>query len=252
MDQESALNQTSDLPVELMGPTPRKVRMTWVGWANVFLSAFFIIVGVAFGAALVKKVVHDTAVQDALRQGGSDSSGQVTSRLAATRWSGWKVSYTFAANGAFYSGKSNVPKETWNRLRQNDSLPIRFLPSDPNVNHPAGWEEPTFSLLWAVVIPAGMALVGLLLVRRIPFQRRLAVEGIAVRGCVTDWHRRSSAKFTLDYTFRIENSGQAETGSCPSDRSRRIGSDVWILYLPGNPSRSEIYPFNDDLFRIDP
>jgi hypothetical protein len=161
------------------------------------------------------------------------------------------VSYIFAVNGTFYTGRSTVPREIWNHLRQNDSLPIRYFPADPNVSHPTDWEDPTLSILWLLVFPAGMAIVGVQLVRRIPLQRHLAVEGIAVRGCITDWHGPSRAKFKLDYTFRNADNDNVEIGSCTSDHSRAIGSDVWVLYLPGSSRRSEIYPFEGDFFRID-
>jgi hypothetical protein len=252
MDRVADLNEPEDVPVELRGRTPRRVRMTWLGWANVFIATFFFVGGAAFGVNLVEQVAHYTTAQNALRRGGSDSSGSVT----AKRWTAGKfgspyVSYAFAVDGITYSGESKAPREAWDRLRQNDFLRVRYLLSNPNINHPADWEDLTPSDLWVLVVPMGMAAFSLLFARRIPLQRRLAVTGICARGSITDWHGPTRAGVLLDYTFRNANNGEVEIGSCRSDHSREVGSKVWVLYLPSDPNRSEIYPFNTDFFRIE-
>jgi hypothetical protein len=201
---------------------------------------------------IVTQVVRDRTAYNALRQGGADSTGRVTRTWRpAGKFSGWYVRYTFAVDGIVLSGESTLPQETWHGLRPGDSLRILYLPSDPNINRPAAWEGATPSDLWILVFPAGMALFGLVLIGKIPLQRRLAVEGVAARGRIDDWHRRSRGGFVLDYTFKTRDSDETVTGSCRGDRSRQVGSEVWVLYLPSDPRRSEIYPFNADFFRIE-
>jgi len=253
MDPEPIPTELSDPPVELMRQTPRRVKLTGLGWTNVFLSAFFLVAGVAIGVNFVQQAVRTITAQNMLRQGGSEASGQITGKWSLTggKLAMWKVDYTFAVDGTLYSGESKVPKEIWKSLHENDSLRIRYLISNPNTNHPAGWEDMTPSDLWILVFPAGMAIFGLLFARRIPLQRRLALEGVGVRGCISDWHGPSRAGFVLDYTFRNLSSNGVEIGSCRSDQALKAGSEVWVLYLPSDPSRSEIYPFNAEFFRIE-
>jgi hypothetical protein len=242
-----------DFPAELKGQTPRGVRMTWLGWANIFIATFFFVAGVALGVNFVQQILSDTTVQNALRRDGSDSTGHVTSkwRRVGGKIARDYVDYTFAVNGMSYSGESAVPRATWNSLRPDDSIPIRYLPENPNFNRHAGWEGLTSSDLWILVFPLAAAVFGLFFVRKVPLQRRLAMRGIGVRGCITDWHGPKRSGYVLDYTFKNATNGEAENASCLSNHSRGVSSEVSVLYLPSNPKRSEIYPFNVDFFRIE-
>jgi len=86
-----------------------------------------------------------------------------------------------------------------------------------------------------------------------PLQRRIAMEGIAVRGCVNEpeWKGPSKGQPYTNYTFRNASNDEVEIGSCPYDFPPKGGSDVWVLYLPTDPRRSEIYPFGIDFVRIE-
>ncbi|MGA2848186.1 MAG: DUF3592 domain-containing protein [Terracidiphilus sp.] len=251
MNVEPVSLESKELPIELRSQTPRRVRLTSTGWLNIFAAALFFAVGVAWGVSAVRWVVNDMTAQDALRQAGRDSSAQVIDKW--TTRSVPYVSYAFSVDGSFYTGKSRVPRETWNRLRQDDSLPIRYFPANPNINHPAAWEDATISNLWALLFPVGLAIFGAMFVRRIPLQRRIAMEGIAVRGSVSEreWKGPSKGQTYVDYTFRNASNDEVEIGSCPYDFPPKGGSNVWVLYLPTNPRRSEIYPFGIDFFRIE-
>ncbi len=121
------------------------------------------------------------------------------------------------------------------------------------IKNASGDSTTHFSILGPVFLTVGLAFFGLLFVRRLPLQRRLAVEGIAVRGTITEResYGPSKGRITLDYTFRIASNGEIEVGTCPSDRYRKAGTEVWILYLPADPRRSQIYPSGIDFFRIE-
>lgn len=110
------------------------------------------------------------------------------------------------------------------------------------------------SKLWSLIFPIGLAIFGLLFVRRFPLQRRLAREGIAVRGCIAEneWNGPSRGQRYVNYTFRNADTDEVESGSCPSDHYPKPGSKIWVLYLASNPNRSEIYPFGIEFFRVDP
>jgi hypothetical protein len=250
MVYDSLSDASKELPVELKMPTPRSVRLTGTGWTNVFAVTFFFLLGVALAAFILNKFMRDRATQNVLQQNGSQSSSQVTRKWTQGRSSGPYVSYTFAVDGTYYSGQSEIPKDIWKSLQQYDSLPIRYLPQNPNVNKPVAWEVSIPSVLLSLLYPAFLAIFGLLIVRGLPLQRRLAVGGVGVRGCITECIGPSRSGFALNYTFRNANNNEIEIGSCPSEHSCRVGSNVWVLYLPADPSRSEIYPFTVDFFRI--
>lgn len=249
MDHESVSDEPRALPVELIGPRPRKVRMTGTGWANVLTGALFFLLGVAFEIAIVRSVMHDAAIQNELRLNGSEASGQVTSKRTG-RLFGTHVSYTFAVDKAVYGGVAKTPIGIWDRLHETDSLPIRYLPANPSVNHPLAWEDSTLSGLWLLALGAGLAFFGLLIVRKFPLQRRLAIEGIAVSARIAEreWQGPSRGQISVDYTFKNEND-EIEMGSCRIDFPPKAGSKTCVLYLPTDPSRSGIYPL--EFFRIE-
>jgi hypothetical protein len=243
------MNGSSDMPAELMGPTPRSVRLSATGWVNLLVATLFIGLGVAGTTVIVKSVLHDAAEQDRLRDHGRETAAQVTDFWASRR----RVSYSFSVDGTSFSGKSKVPSAIARNIHRGDSLPIRYLPEDPNINHAAEWKDAPYSNLWSLYLPAMPVFIGLMLVRRFPVQRQLAINGIAVRGCIakTEWNGPSKGQRNANYTFRNASNDEVEIGSCPNDRIFMDDSTCWVLYLPTNPSRSEIYPFPIDFFRID-
>jgi len=105
--------------------------------------------------------------------------------------------------------------------------------------------------LGLILVAAGVSFFGFLLVRRLPLQRQLASEGVGARGCITECSGPARSGRILTYTFRNASNGEVEIGSCRSDLPREVGSRIWVLYLPADPSRSEIYPFDAAWFQID-
>jgi hypothetical protein len=242
------LDESNDIPSELVGPTPRSVRLSGTGWLNLLAATFFFALGVAGTIALVKKVLHDAATQTALRLHGDQSVGQVTDIWTPRRL----VSYSFSVDRITLTGKAKVPTAILRSLHLGDSLTIRYIPTDPNINHPAGWEDSPYSTLSLLFLPATPMFIGLMVVRRFPVQRQLARNGIAVRGCIekTEWHGPSKGQRNANYTFRNVNNDEVEVGRCPSDYVYSDDSTCWVLYLPTDPSRNEIYPFPIGFFRI--
>jgi len=107
--------------------------------------------------------------------------------------------------------------------------------------------ETTATRWWLLAFPLFLAVFGVLLVRRFPLQHQLASEGTVASGCITEHEWTGRGPYIVNYTFRNAND-EVEIGSCPSD-PRKVGSAVWVLYLPSNPSRNAIYPL--EYFRID-
>src|SRR5579863_2627939 len=183
MNLEFVSDESKELPAELITPAPRSVRLTGTGWTNIFGAAFFFLVGVGLAVFIVNKFMQDRATQKVLQNDGSQSLGQVTSKWTKGKSSVPYVRYTFAVGGTYYSGQSEIPKATWRSLHEYDALPIRYLRQNPTVNKPAAWTVSTYPDLLSFFFPAFLAIFGLLIVRRLPSQRRLAVEGIGVSGC---------------------------------------------------------------------
>jgi hypothetical protein len=101
-----------------------------------------------------------------LRQGGADVIGKITQLGRAGKGAEF-VRYTFIANGGIVSGGSAVPPKLMHGLRESNSLRIRYLPSDPVINHPAAWEwslaEETGSIFVSISLGAILLVIFLML-----------------------------------------------------------------------------------------
>jgi hypothetical protein len=251
MDHELTSDELMDCPAELTGRTPRRVRITGTGWLNLFAAVLFSSIGIGIMVAFVKVDVNEKKARNELRQNGRKADGQVTDMWIEGKGSVPHISYTFSVDGTFYSGKSEVPREIFRGLHKYDPLLVSYLAGNPDVNHPAPWED-SEPIVGPIFIAGFFVLFGLMFMRRFPVQRRLAMEGIAIRGSITEcWGPGRSGGFGLKYTFRNARSGETESGSCSYDSSRKVGSDVWLLYLSSDPRRSEVYPFGIPFYRIE-
>ena len=72
-----------------------------------------------------------------LRAEGRDTVGSVTATHAGH--GSPTVTYAFKANGLNYSGKAEIMDYRL-VLHESDSIAVRYLPTDPTINHPADWE----------------------------------------------------------------------------------------------------------------
>lgn len=88
----------------------------------------------------IHKQIQQRAI---LRQEGRDTVGSVTATHAGH--GSPTVTYAFKANGLNYSGKASIV-DYGLVLHEADPIAIRYLPSDPTVNHPADWEWSGFTM----------------------------------------------------------------------------------------------------------
>lgn len=246
----------SNIPNELNGPLPRKVRATGSGTYLVFLAsaclAFTVVAGLWAGTNIVQQEKHRAA----LRSDGSVAMGTVTRLRRGKNLA--VVYYTFKLNGKSYANNADVPWELENDVeRSSNSLPVRYLPANPDVNHPTSWEWslfywlplntdlvhlPNFSreLNWLM---AGFlsGVLGVPIFLSLRGDRKLLAEGIPVPGVVTKCTRGSRGSYSVKYEFRTKG-GSVTKGSSGGNYCKEIGASLCILYLPQNPQRNKPYP----------
>lgn len=141
------------VPKELAGSTPRKVRISSSGIRVAIGSGLLLFIGVCIATWATISVVRQMQTRDALRHDGTESIGEVI------RKERYIVYYTFIASGSTYSGHARAtPRERAN-LSVGSAIPVRFLSSNPDVNHPANWEWSIFldlETLMAPLLPGGL------------------------------------------------------------------------------------------------
>lgn len=243
MTLEDTSRSIPPCPDELTGPTPRKVRINFDGDARFLVLIVVLFLG-GTGSHLVWNCydgIRQYQQRAALRRDGRDIIGEVTGDFFP-RHAPERVEYKFLFEGVRYSGEAKVPSggRPGTVLKVSDQILVRFLPSDPKVNHPEAWEwSPMIGAVWILfdVFFTSMACVALFALLR---DRKLAREGkvaeATVTGCSLD-----DRTFCIEYEFRTEE-GFTIRGKGERREGYLAGARVWILYLPERPQRNELFP----------
>ena len=219
----------------------RPVSLTGGGIALLVVAAMMSMGAVAAGIGLGTTAKRQAKDHRLLQEQGVNTEAQIT-RV----WrSGDKnqqhlVSYRFTVQEREYVARKGVPPRIWQTLKAGSSLPVRFLPSDPKVNHPSEWSDtPMPSWLPYLVFGALIATAfGCTIPLRI--QMRLLTEGRPAPGTVTG-HRRTKDGTIIRYEFVLLNGATAK-GRGQSRRPPAIGAPICVLYDPENPRRNAPYP----------
>jgi hypothetical protein len=232
MDPNVSIPEGWTAPPELTGAVPRETRMSEEGASSATLVTFIMLAAMALAVWISVAQARQKARTEALRREGREAAGKTTDLLHKSN----KVIYAFNANGVALTGEADAPRDTWDGLRTGDPLAIRFLPSNPAINHPAGWEA---SSNWGLLVaPAWLAVGGILILIDLRGQRRMVAEGVATAGVVTRCSRRRRGWF-VDYQFRAAD-GTVVTGS--RDLRLEAGTTICVLYLPEDPRKNQPYP----------
>jgi hypothetical protein len=230
------------MPPELAGPLPRRIRPSDSSRYGEIVIALML----GFTAILIlwicKSAVQQMQHRSTLRQAGVEVLGKIT-RIEPVARSMDIVSYSFVVKGWTFSGKAGVPARVERNLHESGPLMVRYLPSDPTINHPAAWEWPLSSFLLGI-IPLLISTSLLILFPVLAYRKRqllaLGKPAVAVvTGCAP-----GKASFSLKYEFSTET-GNPQKGRGWSGIRREIGARIWILYLPQNPGRNLPYPLPD-------
>lgn len=250
MEVHPPTSSALSIPEELKGPLPRKERLTGSGLTTSVYAWGLLIFAMAwaawFGVDAARRFQHRTE----LRSEGREITGEIKRFWSPGRSPNWKIRYSFAVEGSSFGGKARVPKQLENDIgkgiSENSPLPIRYLPTDPSVNYPVGWEESSGSIIEPLIaaimfaVFLGMITLGLLLPFR--FYRQLIREGVPAVGAVTKFSpRRGRTGPSICYEFRSDD-GRTMSGTSAFNWVPEIGASVCILYLPQNPQKNQLYP----------
>jgi hypothetical protein len=229
------------IPDELLGSTPRQVS---ISGNDASFIVWMVLLFVCGGGSVIGwwsySGVQQTHHRAALRSSGQLVMGAVSDVLAGRGDS--YVEYTFSADGATYAGKAQMPN-TRLILHKGAPLSIRYLPSDPGINHPAEWEwSPTMGLAPILFFVAylGITIWMLAYLRR---ERALARRGKPTEGVVTSCISKGRF-YQVEYEFRTDE-GERLTGASDFADSCDTGQTICILYMPRNPRRNHAYPLTD-------
>jgi len=228
-----------EIPEELVVRDKRKISLSgndaWFGFIVGIL-------GLILGLYAIGRYCYDLSIQiperEALRKEGRTITGTV-SRISSTRRTGEYVEYSFLILGKTYIGKAHIADGN-DDVERNKSIQIRYLPSDPNVNHPAAWEWSAVTGLNVVVFAVIFASIGAFALIFLNREKEILKRGDPVRGKVLRCEPRKSI-FRVSYLFTTDEGIQIE-GSSENYEQYERGDGIWVLYLPKNPKRNRSYP----------
>jgi hypothetical protein len=146
----------------------------------------------------------DTARQiqsrTALRGNGNIVRGWKEQLSPGGRGRDEKLKYSFSVDGQNYTGETRVPIGHLNAVAYSDRLQIRYLPADPNVNHPADWEwTPEWVQIVFIPLMFGM---GLFLMAAVLIERQVVANGTPVNASITECSSNGKGGFRVKYEFR--------------------------------------------------
>ena len=219
----------------------RPVRLTGSGIALLVMAGAMLLGAVAAGIGLGTTAKRQAKEQRLLQEQSVNTDAQIT-RV----WRGGDknqqhlVSYRFTVQEREYVARKGVPSRIWQTLRAGSTLPVRFLPSNPKVNHPTEWDDTPMPNWVPYLVSGELAVIAVVLAILLRKQVRLLTEGRPAPGIVTG-HRRTKNGTVIRYEFQLMNGATAK-GRGQSRRPPAIGSPVCVLYDPENPRRNAPYP----------
>ena len=240
MDSNSQSAATETIPGELMGRVPRNVRLSSNCRVQFTIGTMLLAVGASIAILSIVRNVHQKQHMAELRLGGNETDASITSLGPEGRSNIETVRYDFNANGTIFTGKSVVPNQMNSGLHASGSLPIRYLPADPTINHPAAWEwSPQWGILFGSMMYVAGGLFSFLFTHG---QRRIVREGTPAVASITSCSSSTgrSIWFAVKYEFRTED-GTVTQGRGRYENALDVGTQICVLYLPLNPQRSLPY-----------
>jgi hypothetical protein len=237
-------------PTELSGRTPRKVRLKLDRGDVPLLLLIILLFGVggcAFFGWICYYDLNQFYQRATLRSEGQEVLGEVTG-FTIHRNAPLGIWYQFVVDGRTYSAEalqSNTPVPGL-KLEKGDSISILYLPSNPNISHPARWEWTVSTAWYTILYVVGGIAVGIFCFASLLKDRRLARNASAACGIVTSCARDGKLN-CVAYKFTTGD-GALAIGSTKGPDEYLVGERIWILYLPDKPQRNSRYPL--DFFEV--
>ena len=220
----------------------RPVRLTGGGIALLAVAAMMLLGAGAVGIGLGTAARRQAKDHRLLSEQGVNTDAQITRLWSSTSKEDRRywVAYRFTVQERAHVARNKVPTRIWQKLTVGSSLPVRFLPSDPKVNHPTGWDDTPTPNWLPYLLSGALVVIAFGITIPIRIQMRLLTEGRPAPGIVTG-HRRTKDGTILRYEFVLLNGATAK-GRGQSRRPPAIGAPICVLYDPENPRRNAPYP----------
>jgi len=247
MTTTKTLNQAPTIPPELHGALPRDIELSSSGKVAVFVAA--VLVAAAVVSAILMSVVYQQSQE---RQARREREGVFVAagvtRIALNRTEDGArrtVTYVYEVDGRSYTGRRRLRSSDRRRLVEGDSIPVGFLPSQPDTSWLPGYEDRGFPLFVIPLVSLTLLGTAVAVAAVVSRQWTMLSDGRVALARVTNTKKVNSDKrraYKVTCEFQTlsgaPQSSRYETGKTPPP----VGSVIPILYHRDNPRRTSPYP----------
>ena len=215
--------------------------------AEFWLGAIFLVVSTPFVIITLVQIAEEARFA---RNGVSTDGMILTKEIKPARRNrkpGYEATYRLMVPEGAFENRAQLPFDVWSRLRERQSVEVRYLPERPAMSRLTGSRE------W--VAAAVLGLVGFLMfgvgavvfrgsIRRAQLQWRLERRGAAANGTVIEVRDRNVAingirQWRLSYQYDdFQSRRYTATHDMPEDEAQlwSVGDVGAVRYDPGRPA----------------
>ena len=229
-------------PAELSGSSSREVELSGGGVAVACLAVGLILGAIASIVLLSREASRQAGDADRLFTKGRVAEGSVTRHWkSGGEGSNRRIAYEFQHDGRTYAGAAKTPKRIWATFAVGSPVDVRFLPENPERNHPAGWRPGRLPLWLPPGLAALLVAVAFLLVWMVRRQTQLLSDGRAARARVVK-HTAGEGGKSYTYEVPVLGGGTMKGRAGEVRKPPAIGSAICVIYDRDNPGRNSPYP----------
>jgi hypothetical protein len=240
MDPAVSFPEVWTPPRELARALPRDVGLSGLGMFKAILAVALAVAAIPVFLTMRGQYARQVAQMERLRTEGREAQGEIVRLWRQGRSSTHMVAYAFSVEEQRFHGQASAPSGVWDGLRKAGFLPVRFLPEDPKINHPAAWAQSPLPAWLPLILAVLLVACGVAILAVLRRQARLLAEGLPAPGVVTRCFRIKGG-WAVRYQFRMKD-GAIAKGSSQSTHRLQTGAAVCVLYLKENPRRNQTYP----------
>ncbi len=227
---------------------PREIRLTQDGKG--LMMAVILMMGGALVAGIALSAVIAVQLREArlLREEGVVTEGRIT-RLWRDRDKSKqpRMSYSYTSRGQTYEKDAKVSTRVWAGLRTGLPLPVRYVPSEPEISVPFDRERTVLPLWLPPAMAFGLGLIGFLITLPLRKQRRLLSEGRAAPGLVTQAGKvrrgpHGQAMGKIHYEFSLLSGAVVRGTAGPVKNPPDVDAVITVLYDAEEPAQNAVYP----------
>lgn len=234
------------IPAELQRSTPRGFRLTAMGRLTLGAAIVFVLGAVAFSVGAFLSAARAKALMREMAEHGQLASGVVVKAYRTGDDDKRDVFlYEFVVADKTYNGRTKVRVRNSPHYRAGASIPVRYLPAQPEKNWIDGYPPGAIPLFVTPLVAGALLIGGYSVFRKLRCQEELVSEGRAALARVTVVKRVRRGEYRKQRAhieFGLMSGARQEAYLEFGKNAPAPDSTIVIVYDRENPRRVLRYP----------